>query len=210
MILLFVGPAGSGKDTQAEKLAVCCNFEIISTGQLFRDEVEAGTERGKKIDSFINSGQLVPDELAYQVLSEKIQKLENKNIILTGVVRTFPQINLLDETLKNLNTKLDYVVYFKLSDEAAIERISNRVMSLENGKIYHKIFNPPPANLDPKKLIVRDDDKPQAIKVRLNLFHQNYSKILEEYKNRGILIEIDAAKDIEAIANEVKKALTIS
>lgn len=209
MVLLFVGPAGSGKDTQAEILAESNKFTVLSTGQISRDDVQTGSERGKKIKEFINSGKLIPDDLIYEILGERLKQTENKNIILTGVVRSFVQIEMLDKVLRSEGLKLDNVVYFKLSDEAAIQRIANRVMNILDGKIYHMIFNPPPKDIDQKNLVVRDDDKPEAIKVRLDLFHKNYDKILEEYKKRGILIEIDASKSIEEIANEVKNKLAI-
>jgi adenylate kinase len=212
MILVFIGAAGSGKDTQAEILAQKHGFQVISSGQIFRDAIAANTPEGLEAEKYTDAGELVPDDLVYKMLERYVQTHKSDNMIFTGTVRTSPQVEMMDETLAKLGTKLDYAVYFKLGDADAIRRISGRRYG-PTGKMYHLEFKPPlKEGIDDETgepLIQRDDDQPEAIAKRLAEFHKNNEDVLRKYKERGQLIEIDANQSIEAIASDVAKALML-
>lgn len=200
MIILFIGPSGSGKDTQAAMLEDQFGFTSISTGQLLRDELSSGSELGEEIKSYINKGKWAPDEIVYKMVENFISKHNSDNFILTGAIRRHSQISLLDNALKEIDQELNMVIHFELSEETAIERLSKRVIDPKTGNIYHKEFNPPPAGVE---VIVREDDKPEAIKSRMNEFNSTFKPILEEYKNREILKTMDASKPIDEINKNI-------
>lgn len=213
MVLIFIGAAGSGKDTQAEILAEKHGFKVISTGQIFRDALAANTEEGQEAQTYMTTGQLVPDELVYRMLGKHLQTVSETNIIFTGAVRTAAQVKLMDETLARLNNKVDHAIYFKLSDEEATRRIAGRRYS-PAGKMYHIDFKPPRvAGIDDEtgeELIQREDDKPEAIIKRLNEFHANNDNVISAYQAVNKLIEIDASKSIADIASEVEQRLNLN
>ncbi len=212
MILVFLGAAGSGKDTQAEILADKFGFKVISSGQIFRDAMQSGSAEGKETEAYVNSGKLVPDELVYRMLGKYLEVNKADNMIFTGTVRTKPQIELLDATLAKLGLKLDHAIYFKLDDAEAVKRISGRRYG-PSGKMYHLDFKPPKvADIDDETgepLVQRDDDKQEAITKRLAEFHINNTGLVAEYQRRGQLIEIDASQSIEHIAETVKRRLDL-
>jgi adenylate kinase len=204
MILIFLGAPGSGKDTQANLLKDKYDFKVISTGQLFRDAIDSGSELGNKIKKKYDQGFLMTDKEVKLVLEDYFQNNTPDRLVLTGVVRTFDQIEIIDEILKGVGQEINKVVYFNISDETVVERISNRlVCDIDNSIIYHKIFNPPPAENECTKiggkLIQRNDDKEEVVRQRLIEFHGKSEKVLEEYKNRDLLLEIDAQPSIGTI-----------
>lgn len=213
MILLILGPAGSGKDTQAELLVEKFGFTNISTGELFRKEMKEKSIEGGELEAFMNTGQLVPDELVYRILRKHLGKINLDKIILNGAVRTPEQIPMMDETLTQLNQKLDRVIHFDLSLDEALKRLSLRWYSPSNGKTYHEIYNPPKvAGVDDETgepLVKRDDDKEDAIKVRFDEYNRNIEPILKAYEERGILNRINAAPSIDEIHKEVVAKLNL-
>ncbi len=211
--MLFLGPSGSGKDTQAEKLADMCGYEVIGTGEMFRDEEIRSTEIGQKAFEYWGKGKWVPDDIVYELFTEWLKKYDpSKPWIFSQVVRTVPQIKLLDDLLlKNFNRKIDKVVYFSLSSDAAIERMSLRRYCPKCGRDYHLKYKKPKngdvCDDDGSKLITRDDDHPEAILSRLNEFETKVKPVLEEYKKRGLLMEVDAAPSIDEIHEFLIRAL---
>jgi adenylate kinase len=187
MVLVFIGAAGSGKDTQAEILADKYGFRVISTGQIFRDAVEKRTEEGLEAEKYTSRGDLVPDELVYRMLGKHLGGIDVSMLIFTGAVRSAPQVSLMDDTLAKVNSAVKFAVYFKLSDEEAIKRISGRRYS-PAGKMYHVEYKPPKVEgIDDETgelLEQRDDDKPEAIAERLSDFHANNDAILDAYRDR--------------------------
>lgn len=185
MILLFIGPPGSGKDTQADILVKNHGFTTISTGDLFRKEMAKGSELGKRVESYMKSGQLVPDDIVYEMLGNHINELNSNNIVLNAVVRNVAQIALLDELLSRLGKTLDKVVYFKLEEEEAIKRLLKRK---------------------------REDDDEATIRIRMRLqFRETIPPILEEYKRIGKeIIEVDAMPAIEIIAKDLEAKLGLA
>jgi adenylate kinase len=205
MVVLFLGPSGSGKDTQAELLRDKLGFEVVSTGQLLRDEIEKGSELGEKARESLEQGLWTPDEIVYEIVVKHIQETPADNFILTGAIRRATQISLLDELLEKINDPVDLVINFKLSEECAIDRLSRRLIDPKTGRIYHEEYNKPPEGLE---VVRRKDDQPDAIRSRLQEFNKNNESIIQVYKARGISSDLDASKSIEEIHSEILHLIT--
>jgi len=180
MVLLFIGTTGSGKDTQAEILAEKYGYKIISTGQLMRDEVARGTERGQQLHEILERGGWPDDAVTYELLREYLAANPMQKIIFTGAVRRDSQIPMMDEVLAGLGQKLDKVLYFEISDQEVVQRLMKRG---------------------------REDDTEEAIKVRLQNNRDNIQPILEAYRAQGKLTVINAEGSLEEVAARVQSAL---
>lgn len=200
MIFLFIGPSGSGKDTQADLLKDE-GFEVLSTGKLLRDEINKGTELGEEIKKYYDSGAWAPDETVYKLVSQYIENGAGKNFILTGAIRRASQIKLLDEQLEKIGEQLDLVLNFILDEETAIERLSNRVIDPKTGKNYHNIYNPAPEGVEVES---RSDDKPDAIKKRISEYNKYNDEIVGIYESRGLIQNIDASGTVGEINSKIK------
>jgi adenylate kinase len=202
MKLIFIGPQGSGKGTQAKILSEKLNIPHISTGDLLRN---ATGKLGEELRTQMNSGSLISDELVIKLLEQRILNEDCKNgFILDGTPRNINQVNL----LKNM-TKIDKVIEITLSDELAIERISSRLSCKKCGAVYNILTNPPKnkniCNLCKEELYRRADDNPDAIKKRLEIYHKETEPILKEYKN--ILIKINGNQEIDKITEDILNTL---
>jgi len=203
--ILVHGPSGSGKDTQVDLLlAKVDSFEKIVTGEMFRSFSESRTD----IAELINSGNFVPSKVAYELLTEWVSKYDSqKDWIFVSAVRAFDQIALLDELLQKYDRKVELFIHFSLPAEKAIERMSLRKVCSVCGENYHdkykseKVFNV--CDKDGGKLVRRDDDRAEAIKKRLSEYEKGIKPILDEYRKRGILVDIDASPSIEEIQEDV-------
>lgn len=212
MIVLFLGPSGSGKDTQAQIISASSSFQPISTGNLIRDVSNGAT----RIQSYIRKSileQFSSDELVYGLLQVYIKYSRGEDFILTGAVRRKSQIGLLDKVLLDINQKLDKVFLFELADEEAIQRLTNRLVCSVCGRNYN-IKTLPPRNEDScdicgSYLTKRDDDTPEAAKNRLAEYHKYYDEIVKEYDRRGILFKIDASDSIDKIHQKIKQILDL-
>lgn len=202
MKLIFVGPQGSGKGTQAKIISEELGIQHISTGDMIR------SLQGKlreQFDSYINKGQLVPDELIIKILKERISQPDcKKGFILDGFPRNINQANLLKPI-----TNIDKVIEISISDKEAIKRISSRLSCKKCGTVYNEITNPPKrnkiCNLCQKELYRRADDNPDAIKKRLEIYHKETKPVLKEYKDK--LIIINGEQSIDKISQEILKAI---
>ncbi len=198
--IIFLGPPGAGKGTQAQRLAQEKGFIQISTGDILREAVKNGTELGKKAKEYMDAGKLVPDDLIISIIKEKLQELEGKDIILDGFPRTIPQAEALDKMLPELNRKVDAVILFEVPDELVIERLSGRRIDPKTGKVYHVKYNPPPPDVE---VIQRDDDKEEVIRKRLEVYHQQTAPLIEYYKKQNKLHVIDASKSPDEVYKEI-------
>ena len=206
--ILVHGPSGSGKDTQVDLLLEKFDFEKIGTGEMFRDLAKKDTG----IENMLKSGQFIPSDLTYKLLSDWMKNFNSeKSWIFVSVVRVADQIELFDRLLEKYDRKLDTFIHFSLSAEKAIERMSLRKICVVCGENYHDKYKPEKVedvcDKDGGKLIRRDDDKPEAIKKRLQEYDKTIEPILKEYESRGILIDIDASFTIEEIHKVVLEKL---
>lgn len=212
--LLFHGPSGCGKDTQVDYLVNDYGFEKIGTGEMMREMYSNGDINGIKAHEYWSKGIFVPDDLTYTMLSNWLSNYDNeKDWAFVSVVRSAGQIPMFDNLLEQYGRKLDAFVHFALSEEAAIERMSLRWVCPNCGKTYHEKYKTERVKgfCDDcgTKLVQREDDQPDRIKSRLQEYNRTIAPILEEYRNRGILIEIDASPSIEAIHQELIAKLNL-
>ncbi len=213
--VLFHGPSGSGKDTQVELLVKDYNFENIGTGEMFRQMYSLGDVDGIRAHEYWGKGKWVPDNLTYTMLKRWIKRFQgDKNWAFVSVVRSSGQIPLFEEVLQESQRKLDSFIHFKLSEEDAIERLSLRWVCMNCGATYHEKYKPEKVkgycDKCGTKLTQREDDNPDRIKVRMREYDRTIKPILNYYKEKGLLIEIDASPSIEEIHKEVVEKLKLN
>jgi len=210
--LIFHGPPGVGKGTQAGRISLEENLNHISSGDLLRAAVDAKTEIGLKAREYIENGLLVPNELIVSIVANKINSTEcEKGFILDGFPRNLSQAKVLDSTLKKAGKKIDRVFSFTASEEVIITRIAGRRMCKSCGAHYHEIFSPPlKENVCDKcgsKLVQRKDDYPETIKVRLKVYKEQTEKLIDYYNKKGILVEINCNGDKTEIQQNILAGL---
>ena len=213
MKIVLLGPPGAGKGTQAE--IICKNFSIphISTGDMLREAIAKETKLGKQAKEIMDAGNLVPDEVIINLVKERIKQEDCKNgYLFDGFPRTIPQADALD----NQEIFLDVVLELTLEDELIINRMSGRRIHQSSGRSYHIEFNPPKnEGIDDETgetLIQRDDDKPDTVKNRLEVYWEQTNPLIVYYRSKSIqtdlkYIEIDGSKTMENVSLEIKKAL---
>lgn len=204
--IILLGSQGSGKGTQGEMIVEKYKLASISMGELLREEISKKTKIGMKISSFVNNGDLVPDEITFELFKKRIKKKDCKNgYLLDGFPRDLEQAKYLSQ-----NFKFDYVFLFEITDKVAVERIANRRTCEKCGEVFHLIYKKPKkANVCDScngKLVKRVDDKPITIKKRLKLYHENILPILKCF-DKKIIYKIDATKDISKIFKKVEKII---
>lgn len=212
MNLIFFGPPGAGKGTQAKKLSSDLHIPQISTGDILREAARQGTELGKKAKPLMDAGKLVPDELVVGIVQERLREKDCANgFILDGFPRTIPQAEALDQALSTLGKRIDAVVSLKVPEEKLVERISGRRSCPNDGSVFHVYQNPPKRAGYCDKcgggLIQRDDDKEEKVKERLEAFNRQTSPLKAHYAQRGLLKEIDGVGSPDGIYAEIRKAL---
>lgn len=213
--ILMLGAQGSGKGTQSERLSAKLGVPTISVGHLFRGEIDKNTGLGRTIVSYMDRGDRVPSDIVNQLMSGRLSEDDTMNgIILDGYPRTFDQKDELDKIFAEHGRQLTHVIYLKVPDEVSLDRLSGRWVC-SNTKCeenYHVTFNPP--QKDPNKcdkcgspLIQRQDDTPDAIKHRLELYHKDTQPLIDHYRERGILYEIDGTQPIAKVESDINAAL---
>jgi adenylate kinase len=206
VILVFLGPPGAGKGTQAKLLSQRMGFLHLSTGDLLREAVKNQTPLGKKAKEYMDRGELVPDELIVQLIEETMPK--DGNVILDGFPRTVNQALALEEMLKGKGEKISKVLFFDVPDEVIIDRLSGRRVCSKCGAVYHVKYNQPKiegvCDLCGGSLVQRDDDKEDVVKKRLEVYRKQTQPLIEFYQDRGIIYRLDAEKGVEELFEEVK------
>jgi len=208
MRIIIMGPQGAGKGTQAAKLEEELGATHIETGDLVREEINQGTEIGQQIKEYSDQGQLVPDEIIIDMTKPYLD--ENDSWILDGFPRNKEQAEALDEMLDEINEQIDRVIALEADDEELVERLSGRRQSEATGEIYHIEHNPPPeegSEEDPGPFIQRDDDTEEAIRNRLQEYHEQTEPLKDYYEERGILVTVDASQDIDQVTEDVLQAV---
>ena len=208
MKLIMLGAPGAGKGTQAARVAAELQIPHISTGDIFRANIKNGTELGKKAKAFMDAGKLVPDELTCDLVADRIAKDDCANgFILDGFPRTIPQAEALDKVLVSRGEKVDYAVNSDVPDEAIISRMSGRRACVTCGATYHIQFNPPKkegiCDNCGGELILREDDKPETVKTRLNVYHEQTQPLIDFYQAKGVLVTVDGTQALDDVFKAV-------
>jgi adenylate kinase len=197
--LILLGPPGAGKGTQAERLEEDFHLPYIATGNMLRAAVEEGTDLGKKAQSYMDDGKLVPDELIIDMILECVEQDRcSDGFLLDGFPRNLEQAKSLDEALERLDRKLSAALLIDVPDDVIIDRITGRRVCSKEGHVYHVQSNPPKhdgvCDIDGSKLIQRKDDSPEVVEKRLGVYHDQTEPIVDHYDETGILKRFDGTR----------------
>jgi adenylate kinase len=207
--IIFLGPPGAGKGTQAERLAEDLKIKKISTGDILREAVAKGTELGQRAKSYMERGELVPDEIILGIIEEAIN--DEEGFILDGFPRNINQAKALDEMLSRKGLNITHVIFLDVPDEEIIKRIAYRRVCLNCGAVYNLIFNPPKedeiCNNCSSKLVQREDDREEVVRKRLEVYRDSTEALIRIYEERGVLKKIDGLGDREEVFRRIKEAL---
>ena len=212
MKIIMLGAPGAGKGTQAKMLADRYGIPHISTGDIFRANIKNNTPLGQKAKAYMDAGQLVPDELVVDLVIDRIKDADcMKGFIFDGFPRTIPQAEALTNALNNQNEKIDYAIEVAVPDENIINRMGGRRACVGCGATYHVEFNPPKVegicDKCGAKLILRDDDKPETVKERLQVYHAQTQPLIDFYAARDAHIAVDGTQDIMKVFEDICKVL---
>ena len=208
MNLLIMGLPGAGKGTQAAKIVEEFHVAHISTGDMFRAAMANQTEMGVLAKSFIDKGELVPDEVTNGIVKERLAQddIKEKGFLLDGFPRTIEQAHSLDQILVDLGLELEGVINIEVDPSCLLERLSGRIIHRETGETYHKVFNPP-ADYKEEDYYQREDDKPETVKRRLDVNIAQGEPIIAHYRELGLVSDIQGNQDIDDVFADVKKAI---
>ena len=212
MKIIMLGAPGAGKGTQAKMIAEKCGIPHISTGDIFRANIKIGTELGAKAKEYMDKGLLVPDELVCDLVVDRFQQADcEKGYILDGIPRTIPQAEALENALNAIEQKLDYAIDIDVPDENIINRMSGRRACVGCGATYHVLFNPTKVegkcDVCGESLILRDDDKPETVKKRLDVYHTQTQPLIDFYTERKVLVEVDGTQSMDKVFDDIMKIL---
>ncbi|HEX5526617.1 MAG TPA: adenylate kinase [Solirubrobacterales bacterium] len=210
--LVLLGPPGSGKGTQGERLNEDLRLPYYATGDILRAAVREETELGKTAKEYMDRGDLVPDEVIVGVIAERIDSSEARDgFILDGFPRTTPQAEALDAKLTELGRAVTAVLLIDVSDDEVVRRLGGRRTCVANGHVFHVEFQPPQqegvCDIDGSELIVRDDDKPEVIRKRLATYHEKTEPLVSYYDSRSLLRRIDGEATPDEVADQVRRTL---
>ncbi|MBQ7587241.1 MAG: adenylate kinase [Lachnospiraceae bacterium] len=208
MKIIMLGAPGAGKGTQAKMIAGKYGIPHISTGDIFRANIKDQTELGMEAKKYMDQGLLVPDELTVKILLDRVAKDDCRNgYVLDGFPRTIPQAEVLDKAVEELNESIDFAVNVDVKDENIIKRMSGRRACLKCGATYHIEHIPPKqegiCDSCGSELVLRDDDKPETVKKRLSVYHEQTQPLIDYYNKKGILREVDGSQDMNDVFNAI-------
>ncbi|KPU26779.1 adenylate kinase [Caloranaerobacter sp. TR13] len=212
MRLILLGPPGAGKGTQASGIVKKYNIPHISTGDIFRKNIKEGTELGKKAKEYMDKGLLVPDDIVVAIVKDRLTESDCKDgFLLDGFPRTVAQADALEVELKNLNMQLDKVINIEVDKEALIERAVGRRICKECGATYHIKFNPPKqegiCDVCGGQLYQRKDDTVETVTKRIEVYLEQTKPLIDYYKEKGILANIDGMQNIDKVFEDIVEAL---
>lgn len=212
MKVIMLGAPGAGKGTQAKQIAGKYQIPHISTGDIFRANIKNNTELGQKAKAYMDKGELVPDELTCDLVMDRIQQDDCTNgFVLDGFPRTIPQAEALDAALKKIDESMDYAIDVDVPDENIIRRMSGRRACLDCGATYHIVSIPPKqegiCDSCGSKLVLREDDKPETVKKRLDVYHSQTQPLIDYYKKQNILKTVDGTIPMEEVFTAIVQIL---
>ncbi|PSL42548.1 adenylate kinase [Salsuginibacillus halophilus] len=212
MNLILMGLPGAGKGTQAEMIVEKYGIPHISTGDMFRAAIKNETELGQQAKSYMDAGELVPDEVTVGIVRERLSQPDcSEGFLLDGFPRTVKQAEALEDILASLDTSLDFVLNINVDKDKLKERLTGRRVSPTSGKTYHVMFNPPKVegkcDEDGSELIQRDDDKPETVEKRLQVNIEQQQPLIDFYENKGYLRTIDGDQDIHDVFGDIDELL---
>jgi adenylate kinase len=210
--LVLLGPPGSGKGTQGERLQEDFELPYYATGNILRGAVEERTELGRTAKQYMDRGDLVPDDVISGVIAERLQTPEAADgFILDGFPRTRPQAEALDRELADLGRDLTATILIDVPDEEVERRLGGRRTCVENGHVFHVDFNPPEkedvCDIDGSRLIVREDDKPEVIRHRLGTYHEKTEPLIAFYDDKGLLRRVDGTEAPDEVGDRIRALL---
>ena len=208
MNIILMGLPGAGKGTQASEIVKKFPIPHISTGDVFRKAIKDETDLGKEAKSYMDRGELVPDEVTVGIVKERISEDDaKKGFLLDGFPRTIEQAEALNSIMSELDREIDAVINIEVPEEELMNRLTGRRICEKCGTTYHLVFNPPKVDgicdIDGGKLYQREDDNPETVSNRLSVNVKQSKPILEYYNNKGVLKNIDGSKDIDEVTNDV-------
>ena len=212
MKIIMLGAPGAGKGTQAKKIAAKYGIPHISTGDIFRANIKNGTELGKKAKTYMDQGLLVPDELVVDLVVDRVNQDDCKNgYVLDGFPRTIPQAEALTEALEKMGQKVDFAINVNVPDENIVKRMGGRRACVTCGATYHMVYAPTKkegiCDTCGGELILRDDDKPETVQKRLNVYHDQTQPLIDYYTSQGILRTVDGTVDIDDVFRAITEFL---
>ena len=212
MKIIMLGAPGAGKGTQAKKIAAKYGIPHISTGDIFRANIKGGTELGMKAKSYMDQGQLVPDDVTIGMLLDRIAEADCENgYVLDGFPRTIPQAESLEKALAERGQKIDFALNVDVPDENIVKRMGGRRACITCGATYHIQFAPPKkdgvCDKCGSELVLRDDDKPETVQKRLAVYHEQTKPLIGYYEQTGILATVDGTQEMDQVFNSIETIL---
>jgi adenylate kinase len=210
--LVLLGPPGAGKGTQAERLVTDFDLPYYATGDILRAAVKEESELGREAKDFMDKGELVPDDLICKVIMERLDQPEAEDgFLLDGFPRNTEQADILEDALQRRERELTAVLLIDASDDEVIKRISGRRVCVKNQHVYHVDFDPPKhegvCDQDGSRLIQRDDDKPETVKKRLDVYHAQTKPLIDYYEQRGLLRRFDGGRSPSEVHDHIRATL---
>jgi len=211
MYLVLLGSPGAGKGTQAERLEEELHLPHVASGDLFRENLRNETELGLLAQEYMDRGQLVPDDVTIAMVQDRLQRPDcDRGAILDGFPRTQAQAQGLDKMLADMGRRLDGVLYIAVPDGELVRRLSSRWICRQCQTPYHTIFKPPAkggvCDVCGGKLYQRDDDKPETVRARLRVYHQQTAPLIDYYRQAGLLVKVDGTGDIATVSASLLEA----
>jgi adenylate kinase len=210
--VVLLGPPASGKGTQAGLLREALGLPHVASGDLFRENLKHETELGRKAKAYMDRGELVPDNVTIAMVMDRLSRPDtDAGAILDGFPRTIAQAEALDEALAARGQAIDVVPYIKVPEEVLVERVSGRRICRVGGETYHVLYNPPRqpgvCDIDGGELYQREDDKPETVRKRLQVYWEQTSPLIDYYSQQGVLVEIDGTQSIEQVQADLREAV---
>ena len=212
MKIIMLGAPGAGKGTQAKLIAEKYGIPHISTGDIFRANIKEGTELGREAKEYMDKGQLVPDELTVRILLDRVSKKDcESGYVLDGFPRTIPQAEVLDNEVVKLGDKIDFAIDVEVPDENIIKRMGGRRACPKCGATYHVEHIPPKkegiCDVCGSELVLRDDDRPETVKNRLEVYHKQTQPLIDYYSKQNILRTVDGTRDLDTVFADIVRLL---